>query len=74
MSIDSVLGDILLSDEHISKAEFDSIADEVIRQARRVANANSDDGEALSKDNSGRNSHSVAGIQFITIDTDDFEL
>lgn len=66
-----LLGDILLDDETMSKQEFSKFADEVIRRAKIKGNMNADDGEALAKDSSGRNSHNAAGIEFITIDIDD---
>lgn len=65
---DCILGDILFADETISNEDFKKIADLVIRRAKAKANATADDGEALAKDTSGRNSHNVINID------DDFEL
>lgn len=70
----NILGSILLDDDNgthppMSTAEFNAIADAIILRARRKGNANADNGEALAKDQDGRNSHNV-----LNLDDDDFIL
>lgn len=46
-------------DETLSIDEFNKIADEVFLKIKKIKNNLADDGEALSKDVTGRNSHNV---------------